>query len=79
MTRKKRLIFSRSILLLCIFSFISIFATGLNANEIPEVTKNSNLIEGKTMPCQDQEYPNVRPNSDDNANSMLKQLDKYIF
>ena len=78
MTRKKRLIFSRSILLLCIFSFFSIFASALNADNIHETSKNGGLIKGKILQRQDQKNPNVFPNSDDTAKSLLKQLDKYI-
>ena len=78
MTRKKRLIFPQSILLLCIFSYISIFSSALNADNIHEATKNVGLIKGKILPCQDQKNSNVFPNSDDTAKSLLKQLDKYI-
>lgn len=78
MTMKKRLILSRSILSLCIISFILIFASSPNANEIPEATKNGDLIKGKTLPHQHQEYPDILPNSDDTPKSLLKRLDKYI-
>jgi len=78
MTRKKGIIFSRSILSLCIFSFIFIFASAPNAEEIPEITKNSDLIKVKTLQRQDQEYPNAFPNSDDTFKSLLEKLDEFI-